>query len=271
MDSAKIRTIVLKGGSALELAHRVISRGSFDVDLSIAKDFRDLADTQKRIFRAVKDRFDAVGYVIFDEDFKVLPPTTPSPDPRPWWGGYALEFKILSREKFQELAGDLAKMRNYAEVVSPRQGRRFRVEISKYEFCEGAQEFDFEGFTIFVYSPEMSAFEKLRAICQQMDGYEVIPGSKKRPRARDFYDIHALVTKKDVDFAAPANQDICRQVFGAKRVELALIAGIEATREFHRTDWPRVKDTVREEAEEFDHYFEFVVSEARKLEPFWVE
>ena len=117
----------------------------------------------------------------------------------------------------------------------------------------------------------MSAFEKVRAICQQMNAYAMIPSEKKRARARDFFDIHALVEQKTVDFASVENHDTCRQIFAAKRVPLKLIAGIERHREFHRTDWPRVVEAVVGTPEDFDFYFDFVVAETAKLQPLWVE
>ncbi len=54
------------------------------------------------------------------------------------------------------------------------------------------------------------------------------------------------------------------------RVPLVLLPRIAGTREFHRTDWPRVQDTTREETKEFDDYFDFVTAEIGKLEPLWV-
>lgn len=285
MDSTRIRTIVitalfsddelmhrlvLKGGSALELVHRCITRGSFDVDVSIADEFQDIEDVHARLVRALRDRFDAAGYVVFDHEFIPRPPVPRHPDPTPWWGGYTLEFKIVSREQHARYGHDLSRLRNHAEAVDPGGGRRFRVEISKHEFCAASQEVDFEGFRILVYSPEMSVLEKLRAICQQMPDYRMIPRERKRARARDFFDIHALVARTGVDLSLEGNHEMCRRIFQAKRVPLVLLPRIAGTREFHRTDWPRVQDTTREETKEFDDYFDFVTAEVRKLEPLWV-
>ncbi len=45
----------------------------------------------------------------------------------------------------------------------------------------------------------------------------------------------------------------------------------ELTREFHRPDWDAVRDAVVGDVFEFDFYFDFVVSEAKKLEPLWIK
>ena len=72
-DEALFSRLVLKGGNALELVHRVLTRGSVDVDLSIADEFQDLDDTRARIFGALRREFEAAGYVVFDETFVVVP------------------------------------------------------------------------------------------------------------------------------------------------------------------------------------------------------
>jgi predicted nucleotidyltransferase component of viral defense system len=220
-DDRLAEKLVLKGGSALELVHRIVSRGSVDVDLSIADEFEDLEDTKGRLFRALRDRFDAAGYVIFDEEFDIVPPPKPVPDLTPWWGGYSLRFKHIERSRYDLLAHDKQRLHRESDAIDNRQRRTFRVQISKYEFCEGSEEHDFEGHRIFVYSPEMTALEKVRAICQQMEGYPVIPKEKKRPRARDFYDIYAIITQRAVDLALRENHALCRAIFEARRVPCA--------------------------------------------------
>jgi len=50
----------------------------------------------------------------------------------------------------------------------------FRIDISKYEYLTDLNEIDLEGYTIHVYGPLMIIYEKLRAICQQMNTYQKI-------------------------------------------------------------------------------------------------
>lgn len=83
----------------------------------------------------------------------------------------------------------------------------------------------------------MIAYEKLRALCQQMAEYAPIVRRANRPgsqRARDFIDIHVLVEGLRLDVRSPKALDITRQIFALKHVELDWLAQIEHYREFHR-------------------------------------
>ncbi len=51
---------------------------------------------------------------------------------------------------------------------------QFTIDISKFEFTEGKRPRDIEGAVVFIYSPEMLAIEKLRALCQQLPSYKDI-------------------------------------------------------------------------------------------------
>jgi len=56
-----------------------------------------------------------------------------------------------------------------------------------------------------------------------------------------------------------------------KRVPLRLMGKIVEHREYHRGDFPAVRDTVKAgvELRDFDFYFDFVVDRCRLLEPLW--
>lgn len=269
-DEELTERLVLKGGNALEIALGIISRGSIDLDFSMQDDFGDSVDeVTARLFAALEDRFDAHGLVVFDKVFEVIPPDIVS-DATPWWGGYRAEFKLLDRKRHDELRNNLAKAQIEALPVSPNQEKVFRIDISKHEFCREKQEGQLDGFTIWLYTPAMLAIEKIRAVCQQMPEYE--PLRNKRARGRDFYDIHAIVSKLDVDLTAPENRVLFEEIFAAKRVPLALLSrvGDSSVREFHRPDWERVKASVVGELPAgFDFYFDFVAKEVAKLEAFW--
>lgn len=88
-------------------------------------------------------------------------------------------------------------MRREAVVVGPSQQRKFRVDISKHEYCASKAETELDQYTIYVYTPAVLTVEKLRAICQQMPEYK--PMKTPRPRARDFFDIHLIATQARVD------------------------------------------------------------------------
>jgi len=266
-DEVLLARLALKGGNALELVHRVLTRGSVDVDLSIEGEFRDVDDTRERIFRALRREFEAVGRVVFDEFFVIVPPGL-TEDSTPWWGGYYAEFKLIEKDLADSLGGDLERMRIQAQTFDPRHGRKFRVDISKHEYCTGKVAAKLDGRTIYVYTEEMCAVEKLRAICQQMSAYG---RTNPTPRARDFYDVYATVTRRGLDLSLPENLALFRHIFEAKRVPLVLLARIGETREFHRPDWDAVRDTVAGEVFDFDIYFDFVLDEVAKLETLWEE
>lgn len=84
-DDLLFDRLALKGGNALNLVYRLGSRSSTDVDLSLENDFEDLEDFERRIFRALKDRFGEAGYTVFDERFGKRPPQAKVGEER--WGG----------------------------------------------------------------------------------------------------------------------------------------------------------------------------------------
>jgi hypothetical protein len=98
-----------------------------------------------------------------------------------------------------------------------------------------------------------------------------LTGRTKHPRARDFYDIHTVVTKTDFRFAAPETADLAREIFAIKEVPLSLLGKIKDQREFHRTDWPSVQTTTSGELEDFDFYFDFVLQEIEPLHALWMK
>jgi hypothetical protein len=263
--------LVLKGGNALEIALGIISRGSIDLDFSMQGDFEDSKDVESRLFRALEDRFDAHGLVVFDQEFEAIPPDL-THDATPWWGGYRAKFKLLPRKRYEELSERLAKAQIEALPIAPNQERTFSIDISKHEFCSEKEARELDGFTIWLYTPAMLAIEKIRAVCQQMPEYQVL--QNKRARGRDFYDIHAIVSKLSVDLSSPENLSLTRAIFEAKRVPLSLLSriGDSSVREFHRMDWERVRAAVVGEVPApFDSYFDFVAREAAKLKALWDE
>jgi hypothetical protein len=266
-DDWLMQQLVLKGGNALSLVYGIGGRTSLDVDFSIADDFADLPQTKKRLEQTLTERFDSAGYVLFD--FSLRPkPLKPGTRP-PTWGGYLVEFKIISKEGYAKYGGDVAVMQARSETVNPGQQRIFRIEISKHEYCEPKAEHEFDGYTIYAYTPAMIAIEKLRAICQQMPEYPLISPAMKRARARDFYDIWAILTETGLDLGTPGNLNLTEHIFAAKDVPLELIPRIPEHRGFHRLDWPAVKDRVKGQVEEYDFYFDAVVAATRRLHSLW--
>jgi hypothetical protein len=260
--------IVLKGGNALSLVYGLSSRTSLDLDFSIENDFADLDDTRGRIFRTVKERFAAAGFVVFDESFEPKPQVL-GPHQEAWWGGYEFKFKLIEDAKHRSFGGNLEAVRRNALVVGPEQQRKFSVDISKFEYCEGKVERELESYTIYIYSPAMIVVEKLRAICQQMPEYTL--RSKPSARARDFYDIWRVMTATSIDLTTAESVELAKHIFAAKKVPLALLGKVSDQREVHRPDWPAVVATVAESLNDFDFYFNFVIDQVAALKTLWVK
>jgi predicted nucleotidyltransferase component of viral defense system len=262
-DDELMEKFVLKGGNALDIIYNIGARSSVDIDLSMPDDFSDLEDAKARIFRALRDRFDSAGFVVFDEKFQ-LRPSTMKEGQSPRWGGYQVEFKIADRATYEKYKDDIEALRRNASLVGPEQKRTFRVDISKYEFVEPKEETEIDNYTVYVYTPTMLAVEKLRAICQQMPEYE--PRRNPKPRARDFYDIHAIVMTENITITTPENIELVRNIFAAKSVPLSLIGNIKNVRDYHVIDWPAVEQSVSRELKDFVFYFDFVVELAEQLQ-----
>jgi predicted nucleotidyltransferase component of viral defense system len=268
-DDVLTEYLVLKGGNALDLIYGITARTSIDLDFSMKQDFEDSSDARNRLFSALRDRFDAVGYVLFDERFDARPDLKGGPDEKPWWGGYEISFKLIEREKYQSLKDRPGKLRVNALVLGSGDKRSFKIDLSKCEYTDGKAEHEVDQFTIYVYTPTMIAVEKIRAICQQMPEYPHT--GNKKARARDFYDIYQVLTTCDIDLSTKENQILMRHIFEIKQVPLSLLSNIGREREFHRRDWQSVVDATAEELQTFDFYFDSVIGEVERLKSFWVE
>jgi hypothetical protein len=173
---------------------------------------------------------------------------------------------LISRKDAERLNHDIDAMRRQSQVVGGAMHERvFTIEISKYEYCAGKMTATVGAYDCLVYTPVMIAAEKMRAICQQMPDY---PHRKHpAPRARDFYDIHSIVSNEGIELSDGV--ELIEQMFSAKDVPLAYLAQVPAQREFHRNGWPAVQNAVRVALRPFDDYFDFVVAEAQKLHALW--
>lgn len=273
-DDDLMERLVLKGGNALDIIYKIAKRASLDLDFSIAGEFKEdeIELIESKIRKVLTDTFMENNYYIFDIKFAERPSRI-SETVQTFWGGYKVEFKIIENQKKNNLGNEIEKLRRNALVVGRKQVRTFSIDISKFEYCTGKQDQEFDGYTIYVYSPSMLVIEKLRAICQQMPEYKKIIGTQTQTaRARDFFDIHALLENFTIDFSDPENISLTENIFSAKKVPLNLIGKIENYREFHRQDFLIVKDTINpgQEIRDFDFYFDFVVDKCRGLKSLWI-
>jgi hypothetical protein len=264
-DDYFFEKVVLKGGNALSLALGISGRSSLDLDFSIENDFDDVAEAERRLRTALERRFATVGLVVFDFSFGSRPFTPRECEPR--WGGYVADFKLMEQERYKRIGDDKRACARESLVVGPRQHRKFTIELSKFEYTKGKLAREIDNFEIYVYAPEMIAIEKLRAICQQMPQYPL----NRTPcaRARDFFDIHLIVSETDANLASADNKDLLGHIFGAKDVPLNLLQLIAEQREFHRPDWDSVRLSIAQDSlEEFDFYFDFVLGQVALLKAF---
>ncbi len=273
-DDDLMEKLVLKGGNALDIVHKVALRASVDLDFSIENEFneQELPITQGKIQKVLRDTFSAEGYEVFDITFSKRPKRI-TPDMAAFWGGYRVEFKIMETDKHQKLQADIDSLRRQAIVVGDRQKRKMKIDISKFEYCRSKQESELDGYTVYVYTPEMIVCEKLRAICQQMPEYaRTVRNPSRSARARDFFDIYTVIEYFKIDLTNTENIQLLRNIFAAKKVPLNLIGKIKTYREFHRSSFVAVKDTVKasEELRGFDFYFDYVVAKCRDLKPLWI-
>lgn len=267
-DDVLFHQLALKGGNAVNLVYKFGSRASVDIDLSIESDFDDIEDTRERILRALTNRFTEAKYTVFDGKLERRPALKDeSVDDR--WGGYEVSFKIIETARYDIYSAELDRARREATVVGPENQRTFRVQISKYEHCAGKREVELDRYAIYVYTPEMLAIEKFRAICQQMPDYA--KRGHPTPRARDFYDIHTILASTGMRLNSSANLQLMADIFRAKDVDVKLIDKIAEQREFHRPDWPSVQLSVAGELKEFDFYFDFVLAQGKLLESLWIK
>lgn len=261
-DNTLVQQLVLKGGNLLDVVYGISTRPSRDIDLSICGDVADQEQFRSTIEQALCRWFGPKGYVVFDVRLREEPHNLTA-EFRGFWGGYKVDFKIIDAETYQELAGDEAKLRTRAMTVVDDDGKKFPIDISKHEYVDEKVVEIVDDLAVYAYSPAMLVAEKLRAICQQMPEYASCLRKHASPRGRDFLDIHTVADYFRVDFGAPAFRRTLKNVFQAKRVDMALLAKIadETTREYHRPDFVSIAPTVQPGAElqEFDFYYNYVV------------
>jgi len=185
-DDDLMDTLVLKGGNALDIVYRIAARSSIDLDLSIASEFdsNEIDSTRLKMEQSLCRIFNENGYEVFDVTLVERPEVVRTDTPL-FWGGYQLEFKVISRGEYSKKAANIQDLRRNAEIVGPDSRRKLRVDISKCEYCGSKKQVDLDGYIVYVYTPEMIALEKIRAICQQTEEYcSSIGKSHREGRAR---------------------------------------------------------------------------------------
>lgn len=268
--------LVLKGGTALEILG-FNQRASRDIDFSMEGSFEkgDLENIKESIEKSLKSTFNEKGLDVIDLKLSESP-TKMSAKKEKYWGGYDLEFKITDSKDYNLFEKGEIKIddlrRRSKTIDSSSQKRKFQVDISRYEFCENKKMMELDGYQIYIYSPLMIVYEKLRAICQQDRSYKESEGVNISSRARDFFDIHSILEDNHYSYLYEKtiekdNLEIIKEMFKLKKVPINNLALINKSREFHRETFTEVKDTAtnHDNIETFDYYFDYVVRLAREI------
>ncbi|MGE7880303.1 nucleotidyl transferase AbiEii/AbiGii toxin family protein [Peribacillus muralis] len=269
-DDDLMETLVLKGGNALEIGYGLNSRSSIDVDVSMVKDFsvfglENLEEVENRLYLILNKAFEPKNFKAFDVKV-IAKPKKPNEKTEDFWGGYEANFKIIENDKYHRYADNPIALSQKA-VATNKDKKNVKIDFGRFEYCGSIINKEIDGFDIRIYTPELILFEKIRAICQQMSSYlEDIekPVQFGRPRPRDFYDIHTILESDKIptiDFTSEENIQHIKKCFQAKRVPLDLINEIKHTREFHKQDEIKLRDSIlnKKEFKGFDFYFDYVV------------
>ncbi|MEC1756019.1 nucleotidyl transferase AbiEii/AbiGii toxin family protein [Bacillus mojavensis] len=279
-DDELMDILVLKGGNALELAYKLNSRASMDIDVSMEKDFADfeltVEDVLKKLEKRLEENFKEAGYKVFDVKLLEQPKQRKHTVEHLNWGGYKAEFKVIPWTDYERIGDDIDKLRRESMVVAGNK-KVVKIDISKYEFTAPSEETEFKDYVIKVYSPRMIIFEKLRAICQQMEEYTRIVKSSQTPRPRDFFDIYVIKEQLEpnLDLTSEENLNMIKEFFKVKHVPLHLLNKIKdpEIKDFHGSEYSSLESTVKETDKlmEFDFYYNYVVELVQKIESLWIQ
>jgi len=266
-DDELMETLILKGGNAISLGYGLSERASYDLDFSMEDDFKEeLSVIQGRLKGTVEKTFASYDFVVMDFSIKERPKTI-RPGLEAFWGGYFLEFKLITQEKYNQFYPDKDKITRNALALTPGNSTKFTADISKFEYVgEHRVLKEIDGINFYVYAPELIVFEKVRALAQKLPEYAtdiLLSGNvykdHERARPRDFFDIHAILEYYPVDITSPAAKQTLAQVFEAKRVPPAYIKRIRSMKEIHRSGYDAVKSTLSHAEKDlgFDFYFDY--------------
>lgn len=259
-DETLMHSLVLKGGNALQLVYEITNRGSIDIDFSVKTEFTEEEFNKMPVWMEyiLNNTFRGENLLVFDVKFGEKPKSGSIPE----WKGYFLEFKVIEVAKTEENM-DLDKMRRNAIKLND-QSPKYVVDISAYEYVDGATVKEMDGVILRVYTLEMILFEKLRALCQTMPAYkDIVTTASQKHRARDIYDIHLIYTNRNLNL----DPHLLAEIFKAKQVPLLFLNDLESLREFNRENWETVIASIpesdRAELKAYDYYFDEVLAIAR--------
>lgn len=260
-EESLIDILVLKGGNALRLLG-VTNRESQDLDFSIKEEIRFTKEKEGALLEeAITKAFDEKGYLVNKFTFKDKPKTRNDYLP-PFWGGYSITFSIIDKTKYADkINKNDTNLNRYAEELLDGT-KKIEIDLSFDEYTEHKVSLDLEDIQIFLYSPLMIVYEKIRASCQQLDGYSL---TSSKVRARDLYDIYTTLTNsKYIDLREEVlNSDnfyILEKTFSLKEVPLSLLTKLNSKKDDLEYDYnKRVKPQIPQNnaTVDFDYLFSY--------------
>lgn len=262
-EESLIDILVLKGGNALRLLG-VTNRESQDLDFSIKEEIRFTKEKEGVLLeKSITKAFDDKGYLVNTFTFKDKPKTRKDYLP-PFWGGYSITFSIIDKNKYADkINKNNANLNRYAEELLDGT-KKIEIDLSFDEYTEHKVSVELEDIKIFLYSPLMIVYEKIRASCQQLDDY---PLTSSKVRARDLYDIYTTLTNsKYIDLREEVlNSDnfyILEKTFSLKEVPLNLLTKLNSKKEDLEYDYNRsVKPQIPQNDDTVDFDFLFSYNE----------
>lgn len=261
----------LKGGSALDLVYNITYRTSIDVDIAMKDDIPDENfDRIKNLLNStLQETFNEnePPYSIFDFKFEKRPFKIEK-DKKHFWGGYKVEFKIRKGLYPYIETQNSQKASREAEVIDFSQGKKFEIDISKFEFITPSKLEQLDDYTIRVYSLEMIIYEKLRAICQKLPNYNYAHKTIT-PRPKDFYDIFMIMKNQSHLIFENLDLSLLEKIFEQKDVPLTLLFEIKNfKKEVFDEGVPQLNATfINSELDEFDAdtIFNFIINGINKI------
>ena len=262
------KNLVLKGGNALKL-YGIVERESQDLDFSIKETIRFTEKEEGKEFqKSISEAFIKKGYFVNDFKF-ILKPKERHESLPPFWGGYKITFTLLDTSLYQDIIASQApenmKELNRYAIPFEGDGKKIEIDLSYDEYVENKLDYDLDGTKIYLYSPIMIVYEKIRASCQQLDEY---PLTTNKTRARDLYDIYkSLTNSKQMELREQVlsveNFYILENIFRVKEVPFGLMKKLETKKEDLKIDYeekvlPQVSSRNQED-------FEFIFDYNQKL------
>ena len=230
--------LTLKGGNALNL-HGLTQRESQDLDFSIKESIRLSAEEEGKVFKEkITAAFREQGYQLLSYKFQDKPRVRNDRTP-PFWGGYVITFSIIKEKELQTLKDKgIQNFNAYAESMGDG-SKKIQIDLSFEEYTDPRVTTEIDGTTVYLYSPLMIVYEKIRASCQQLEEYTL---SSDKTRARDLYDIYSTLTDiSNVELREavvnPDNFQILRRMFALKAVPIELIPEVSSIKARLQADY----------------------------------